>query len=86
MDGTQLLRQPLGTDAPQTVADLPQTMWVEQVFDTDVFLCAQQGDKTVRYVYHLADGTLEETPAEVLCQLGVGEYLIKAGDGVAVMG
>lgn len=86
VDGTQLLRQPLGTDAPQTVADLPQTMWVEQVFDTDVFLCAQQGDKTVRYVYHLADGTLEETPAEVLCQLGVGEYLIKAGDGVAVMG
>ena len=85
-DGTQLLRQPLGTDAPQTVADLPQTMWVEQVFDADVFLCAQQGDKTVQYVYHLADGTLEETPAEVLCQIGEGEYLVKAGDGVAVMG
>ena len=36
VDGTRLLRQPLGTDEVQTVAELPQEMTLDSVYDEDV--------------------------------------------------
>ncbi len=61
VDGTRLLRQPLGTDEVQTVAELPQEMTLDSVYDEDVFLLARQDERQVLYVYHLADGTLAES-------------------------
>lgn len=78
VDGTHLMRQPLGTDDAQTVAELPQGMWLQGAYDEDVFLAGQQ----TRYVYHLADGSLTERDdyGDVVCPAGAGEYLVLSGD------
>ena len=91
VDGTHLLRQPLGTDEVQTVAELPQEMTLDSVYDEDVFLLARQDERQVLYVYHLADGTLAESPLRcalkyedsriiIVCQAAPGEYLINDGE------
>ena len=91
VDGTRLLRQPLGTDEVQTVAELPQEMTLDSVYDEDVFLLARQDERQVLYVYHLADGTLAESPLRcalkyedhyvpIVCQAAPGMYLIIEGE------
>ena len=42
---TRLLRQPLGTNEVQTVAELPQEMTLDSVYDEDVFLLARQDEQ-----------------------------------------
>ena len=83
VDGTHLMRQPLGTDTAQSVAELPQGMWLQGAYDEDVFLAGLKGKNSARYVYHVADGLLTERNDydEVVCQAGAGEYLVLAGDG-----
>ena len=91
VDGTRLLRQPLGTDEVQTVAELPQEMTLDSVYDEDVFLLARQDERQVLYVYHLADGTLaegllrcalkyEDHYVPIVCQAAPGMYLIIEGE------
>ena len=91
VDGTRLLRQPLGTDEVQTVAELPQEMTLDSVYDEDVFLLARQDERQVLYVYHLADGTLAESLLRcalkyedhyvpIVCQAAPGMYLIIEGE------
>ena len=91
VDGTRLLRQPLGTDEVQTVAELPQEMTLDSVYDEDVFLRARQDERQVLYVYHLADGTLAESLLRcalkyedhyvpIVCQAAPGMYLIIEGE------
>lgn len=91
VDGARLLRQPLGTDEVQTVAELPQAMTLDGVYDEDVFLLARQNERQVLYVYHLADGTLaesslrcalkyEDSYVPIVCQAAPGKYLIIEGE------
>ncbi len=90
VDGTHLMHQTLGTDEARTLADLPQSLWLYSVFDEDIFLLGQQGEKSTLYVYHPVDGTLEESTRryareqedsyiDIICQAAPGEYLITAG-------
>ncbi len=91
VDDTHLLRQPLGTNEVQTVAELSQAMTLDGVYDEDVFLLARQGERQVLFVYHLADGTLAESPLRcalkyedsyvpIVCQAAPGKYLIVEGE------
>ena len=64
---------------------------LDSVYDEDVFLLARQDERQVLYVYHLADGTLAESPLRcalkyedhyvpIVCQAAPGMYLIIEGE------
>ena len=90
VDGTRLLRQPLGTDEVQTVAELPQEMTLDSVYDGGcVFAGRRMSGKccmciiwqTARWPKSPALCSQDEDHyVPIVCQAAPGMYLIIEGE------